>query len=202
MDFEELKVIWDSQQAQPLYAFDQAALQKRVIQKSRTVKRCLDIFEWSGILACAGLGLASISEPLLEGHDTHQFITGTILLMVALYLGWKRSQRQKNEMQFGQSLRGTLDKAISQVEYQIRGLRAMIYWGGIPFVVVVAVSFYFQHAGRPAWLWIVAFVWPFFAYLQVQREIRKKYLPQLRDFKSLRDKLTRSEHSIGTEARS
>jgi len=196
MDFEELKVIWDTQTAKPLYAIDQAALQNRVIRKSQSVKRCLDIFEWSGMLALSGVAIASINEPLLEGHDWHQLIGGPIFLMVAVYVGLQRSQRRKSEMQFDHSLLGILEKAISQLESHVRRLGSIVYWGGIPYLITIAVSFYFQHAGKPVWLWIAAMLWPFFAYWEVRREIRKGFLPQLRDFKSLREKLTASEPSV------
>lgn len=192
MDFEELKVIWDTQTAEPLYAIDQAALQKRVIRKSQSVKFYVDIFEWSGMLALSGVAIASITEPLFEGHDWHQLITGTIFLTLAGFIGLKRSQRRKSETRFDQSLLGLLEKSISQLENHIRRLASMAYWGGIPYLLTIAVSFYFQHAGKPVWLWIAAMLWPFFAYWEVRREIRKGLLPQLRDFQSLRDTLTQA----------
>jgi hypothetical protein len=200
MDFEELKVIWDTQSKQPLYAIDQAALRNRVIRKSRSVKLCLEFFEWSGMLALSGVAIASITEPLFEGHDWHQLFTGTLLLIGAAFIGLNRMQRRKSEMRFDQSLLGILEKSIARLEGHIRRLGSMFYWIGIPYLITIAVSFYFQHSGKPAWFWVAAMLWPFLAYWGVRREIRKGFLPRLRDFKSLRDKLAKPETPVSTES--
>ena len=195
MNVDDLKVIWDSQNKEPLYAIDQKALRKRVLGKSLSANRRLNLYEWTGILTFACVGVASIAEPLIAGRDWHQLISGSTFLMVSAYLGLKRHQRRKRDTQCGESLREILDTSIATVEHHIRALKSMVYWGGIPFVGAVAISFYFQHAGKPAWLWILAFVWPFFAFWEVRREIHHRHLPQLRDFQSLRDKLADSEGS-------
>ncbi len=61
MEFEDMKKIWDEQNNENIYAINESELHRRVIRKKNRVKRMINKFEWTLLIAmiCCGL-LATI----------------------------------------------------------------------------------------------------------------------------------------------
>ena len=192
MEFEEMKKIWDAQHQQPLYAINETTLHKRIQQKSASIKRMVDCFEWSIIAITTFVSGFLVIGTLIEGEGFYSYLYGSIVFLIAIYIFIGRRHRQRQERSFDQSLLGDLNQAISNTDYHITRLRRFVWWYILPFTLIYALSMYETFYGRPLWVWFLmpaAFIGAYFLF---QRDIRK-YLLKKRDLEALRNKLTEEE---------
>jgi hypothetical protein len=219
MNFEQMRVIWNSQNDEPLYAIDQAALHASVRRKSRALRRRVfwrDVREISiGLLAAAGFlvfgGMLALGREdgwrRLLGADVEasRWDAVTMLLVSGLWLFFaayqlvSRMRQEQRERRFEPSLRGDLDRTISQAEYRIRMATSIVWWGLLP--VWLATLLFINVLVNlvptpPAVLILAAFVIPVGFALDIlfkRRPIRTELVPLKREFESLRRTLTDSE---------
>lgn len=219
MDFEEMRVIWDSQNDEPLYAIDHAALHASVRRKRRAfVRRVLwrDIREISiGLLA--GVGFFAFGGMLAFGHQDRSrrlfgadvevsrldaatlLVVSGLWLFVAAYQLVSRRRQQQRERRFHPSLLGDLDRTISQTDYRIRMAASVVWWGLLPVWLATTLFVYVLFnlvSTPPAVLILAAIVVPVGFALDVlfkRRPMRTELLPLKQEFESLRRTLTESE---------
>jgi hypothetical protein len=219
MDFEELRVIWNSQNSEPLYAIDEAALHVSVKRKSRAFTRRVfwrDVREISlGLLA--GTVFLVFGGMLAFGREDHwrrllgsdvevsSWDAVTLLAVSSLWLFFaayqlvSRVRQEQRERRFDPSLRGDLDRTIAQTDYRIRMATSVVWWGLLPvwLATVLFVYVVFKLVSTPpAVLLLAAIVIPVGFALDVlfkRRPVRTELLPLKQEFESLRRKLTDAE---------
>ena len=215
MEFEEMRLVWDSQKNEPLYAVNRAGLHAMLIRKSRAVRRAVfwqDLREISmGICACALLvtfaGLLMNGEPHrlaewfnIKVHSTVAdllalFLAGVLWFEYSIYRLIGRKRQEFRERQFNTSLGGDLEREISRADYQIRTTRTVFWWGLLPIwtgnYLFLYVAARLLHL--PAWIVsLFAFVLLGLIIIDVwlkQRPIENELLPWKRELESLREKL-------------
>jgi hypothetical protein len=155
----------------------------------------------SVLLAIRGQGLAMSPKygdmPLANGL---LLAAAVGYLIPAIYMFVGRRRQATRESQFGASLSGDLNRAISQVSYQIRLLGSVAWWGLIPWFLATAMSLYaislLRSDSRLEVMLIIGLVVPtilgFVSWLN-RTEIKNDLLPRLQNLESLRDKLVESE---------
>jgi len=219
MDFEEMRVIWNAQNDEPLFAIDQAALHASVRRKSRAFVRRVfwrDIREISiGLLA--GTGFLVFGGMLAFGHEDRwrrlfgadvevsRWDAATLLVASGLWLFFatyqlvSRRRQEQRERRFDPSLRGDLDRTISQTDYRIRMATSVVWWGLLPVWLATVLFVYVLFnlvSTPPAVLILAAIVVPVGFALDVlfkRRPMRTELLPLKEEFESLRRRLTESE---------
>jgi hypothetical protein len=219
MDFEEMKVIWDSQNKEPLYAVDEAGLHASVRRKTRAFARRIfwrDVREISiGLASGAGFFVfgwtliawdeARWRSLLGPGAEVSRWDAVMMLAASALFLHYAlyhfvgRKRQERRERQFESSLRGDIDRTLAQTEYQIRMAQGAVWWGLIPLAVATGLGLYVICTIVPTplavWLLIPVVMVPAFV-LDIRckrRPIRTELLPLKQEFESLRHKLTESD---------
>jgi hypothetical protein len=152
MDFEALKVIWDSQNHEPLYAVNETALHASVRRRNRAFQRRIfwrDVREIGiGLAAGAGffvfgwmLAFASKDRWRSLSGSGFEISRGDALMMLTasglwlFYAGYQlvgRKRQENRERLFESSLRGDLCRTLAQTEYQIQLARSAVWWGVVP----------------------------------------------------------------------
>lgn len=189
MDFEEMKVIWDSQNEEPMYAINQSALQASIKRKTRGFRRQVLLFEFIMILASFGGGIVFLLKPIIESANYHQIISAIIFFGASAVFFRSIWQRSKTEHSFEQTLRGDLEKALWQVQYHISRSRALRLGFILPCCIAVLIDFGFEfEVGR---IWFVALFLVLLggATFGIEKEIRHCYMPKLRKLEALRETL-------------
>jgi hypothetical protein len=108
-------------------------------------------------------------------------------------------RQEQRERRFEPSLRGDLDRTISQAEYRIRMATSIVWWGLLPvwLATLLFVNVLFNLVPTPpAVLILAAIVVPVGFALDIlfkRRPIRNELLPLKQEFESLRRKLAESE---------
>lgn len=202
MDFEEMKVIWDTQNEETLYAINQEALHASIRRKASGFKRLVLFFEIATMLVTLSMSLVYIVEVLVKRSEYHQLLSAAILLAAAtrFFVGIRR--RRQREAEFEPSLLGDLNKALWQVDYHIARARAF-RWGFIfPFVLAVSIDVAFNLNTWFIWFWLVFLAWMAIATWGIEKEIRFFYLPKKRKLESLREMLAGSERKLEADSQS
>ena len=96
MEFEDMKKIWDEQNNENIYAINESELHRRLIRKKNRVKRMINKFEWTCLIAmiCCGL-LTTIMG--IQQNRWYKLADAFIFFMVAGYIYKSRLDRIKYE---------------------------------------------------------------------------------------------------------
>ena len=215
MEFSEMKIIWDSQNQEPLYAMNEAALHSIVQRKNQEWNRCLArcfALEIGVGLFCALLMLVYAAVlafgdqswlikpwgnriPPTNWHYLGLLAASAIWLYYAAYMYRSQRRQQQRVERFDFSLRGDLDRALSQTEFQITMLRDNA-WRGLAPVWVAAtlwmvVLFHLKGAGLLGYLLMLAVALASLVVVLWRKErlIKERFVPRRREIESLRAKL-------------
>jgi hypothetical protein len=189
MNLDELKVIWDSQKKEPLYTLDREAVHKGVKREGKTIQFCLNMFEIMSLVILFGLGIAVGSEPLFEGHDFHQYLDAAIYFTVGTYLAVEFRRRKRAEQQFGDSMIGDLDRAIFQLDVQLRRYRVFPWIVLGPMIALAVIKLPMHTDSKPLWLAPMAILCLVGTIWTLRYEAEQKLKPGLKALQNLRAKL-------------
>lgn len=184
MEFDEMKKIWDSQNNEPMYAINEAALHKSIQTKKTQAGRLTNINDIGLIIIAVATGALLLA---IGKQSLYDYLAALALLLIAVYVWVGRIRRKKQETRFDRSILGELDQAIASVDYEARRAKTFVWWFLLP--VAIPVLFNLLQAGIPLWKWFVipaAFV---LSFVLVQWELKQKFIPRKQKLETLRDKL-------------
>ena len=192
MDFEELRVVWNSQNNEKIYLINENALHTYIKRKGRSINRMLNFFELALIGVNLFFGIWLTIESLDNNNLSPQSTLAVFYLAFAVYGFIRRFRRGNEEKPFDQTMVGELDKAIWRIDYLIRQGQIVIVWYLLPLVLMLGVMSYFKPRlllGFGMMLVITAAT-----YLGYHWEVRKIHLPRKDNLLQLREKLTAREN--------
>ncbi len=202
MKFEDLKSVWNSEDNERLFAFDESALLKQLETKRSKIDRKLF---WRDSLEI-GIGAIIILYWLWKAiyptiaHDNsllsnwNYFASAAIIgaVLSVFIIGRKRQSRREEE--FDESISGTLRKFISQIDYQITLLRNVVWWYllpiGLAIVLMVNTGAYGLKTPTQRWVYFgICIVLFAVIYWLNQRAVRTHLIPEKEDLQSLQKTL-------------
>jgi hypothetical protein len=216
MEFSEMKMIWDSQNQEPLYAMNEAALQAIIRRKNRESERCLArcfameitigvicgglMFLCAGALVVSGPALLAALPRMKAAASVWDILAlvaaGGIWFYYSAYMYLARKRQQQRVETFDSSLRGNLDRSLSQADFQIALARDIVWRGLVPVWLAGAlwvVTLLHLKAAPPTWAYVVmaALLIGSLAAVVVQKQrlITNRFEPRKRELESLRAKL-------------
>lgn len=191
MELEDIKVIWDSQNEEKLYALNESALYKQIRREGKSICRWLQHFEMLmiGVNVLVAVILAAVE--FLNGDDLYGYLLpGVYLAYAVLATIWRQTRRQKDSL-FEQTMMGELNKTIWQANYLIERSRGLIWWYLLPLIILIAGQMLYK--GQPLFTLAFILVMGGASILAARWEIKKKYLPQKQFLESLRATLLTAE---------
>ena len=215
MEFNEMKMIWDSQNQEPLYAMNEAALHAVVQRKNQEWNRCqsrcfaaeitIGLVCGALMLVCAGVlifgdpaWLATMPwmKITASGWDIVALLAaGGIWFYYSAYMFLARKRQQRRVEVFDSSLRGDLERTIAQTDFQIAMAKGIVWWGLIPVWVAGAlwVAALFHLEAAPAWTYVFMGAAVLGSLVVVvsgkQESITNRFQPRQRELESLGAKL-------------
>lgn len=186
-ELASMKILWDTQNEEKLYAINERALHAQIQQRGRSVNRTLRQTEWIWVginlfVAIFLTAVAYVNQQTLLFYAISAPYLAYALLFVAL-----RRRRQQRDQQFAPTMLGDLDRAIWQLNYIVDQTRSMQFWYSLPLTIVFVGFLLFL--GEWPWALALAVVMGGASYLATQWEINRAYLPQIRSLEALRAKL-------------
>ena len=215
MEFTEMKMIWDSQNQEPLYAMNEAALQRIVQRKNQEWNRCLSCCFTTEIaigLVCGALMLAFAGMAIFgdtawlaalswikvapSRWDVLAVLTaGGIWFYYSAYMFRARKRQQRRVEIFDSTLRGDLDRALAETDFRIAHARSIVWWGLVPVWVAVSLwlAVFYRLLAMPAWSYVFIGATMLGTFVVVvsgkQKSITNRFEPRRRELESLRTKL-------------
>src|SRR5699024_8526179 len=117
MEFDEMKKIWDSQNEEPLYVIDEAALRRSIKSKTERAnsKTNKNDFGLTAIFIVTAIIYSILS--IVNGSPTiFDYLIVIFLLFIIGYIWYSRIRRKKQEQAFGHTMLDDLNHAISSVK--------------------------------------------------------------------------------------
>ena len=216
MEFSEMKIIWDSQNQEPLYAMNEAALQAIIRRRNQESERCLSrcfateitvgvicgalMFLCAGALLVSGPAMLAALPRMKTAPSVWDILAlvaaGGIWFYYSAYMYLARKRQLRRVETFDSSLRGNLERSLSQTDFQIALARDIVLWGLVPVWLAGAlwvVTLLHLKAAPPVWAYVVmaALLIGSLAVVvvQKQRSITTRFEPRKRELESLRAKL-------------
>ena len=195
MEFEDMKLIWDSQNNEPLYAINQEALHMRIQEKGKSVTRLLNRFDLLMIGVNLVVGIILIADAFTENGATFEYVLPILYLAFFFYSIYRRYARRQDVGAYEPTILGDLEKAIWQVDYLIKQTRDMIWWYLLPLMVVAFGTILLNsNSFRGKVIGIVGIVVAIpVGYYGSRWEANKCYLPKKRELESLQEMLLQAE---------
>ena len=213
MNFDDLKVIWDSQSEQPLYAVDQKGLQTMLNQKTQKFNRMIRwqvIQSYGSSLFVVGMialfmtayysGLfEKINDQKMTQWDTLALFTGAgCWLYFAGSIFVKRRKQKQSETKQATNLREEIERDIQRVDGEIQGRKN------------VRIAFIPPHIGAMLFIWVFfktvgISLWGVLPYLVIaiigfvfesrcqDQIVERELIPRKQELESLRNKLAHQE---------
>ena len=217
MEFKDLKVIWDTQNEEPLFAVNQQGLKTVIDKKSKAYRKFIVWQETQAYISSVlviGLIVLTLIGYFSGGLERLKRVEMTPWDATALFAGmgcWaffgmrafvNRASRRRREQALAKNLLEEIEQDIAEVESEMacRTLPALIkafippYTGGLLFTWVV-----FRASGLPGWAIIpfccMMMVVLIFEASNTQKLVPNKLMPRKRELESLHKKLldTRSD---------
>ncbi len=189
MNFEEMQVIWDSQNDRQVYGVDESGLHAIVRKRDRKLGLGVLCEEFGMILICLFVAANLANDPILRGTSHYKFIGAALFVGVAAYTWLNRVRRLRSEQGFESTLIGDLDRAIFRTDCQIRRSRTFLWWFMLPAALTVLVGFALSPIPKPLWIWGIVLFSFVLGYGVTQLALRCQ-LPQRRELETLREKLS------------
>jgi hypothetical protein len=190
MNFEEMQVIWDSQNKRTMYALDTNGLHENVKRRCRNLGWKVTCEEFGLVAISLVVALEQASKPFLEGIDAYRYVGALLFVGVALYILLGRFRRLQREREFESTLVGDLDRAISRVDYNIWRARTFTWWFLFPAAVIVSIAFFQELGEAPIWPWFFVAGSFWLGQAVVKKGLNCIQLPDKRELEALRSTLS------------
>lgn len=192
MDFEELQVIWNSQNSEKMYVVNENALHTYIKRKGQSIKHTLNFFEFILIGVNLAVGIWLTIESLDNNPLSNQLILAVFYLAFAVYGVIRRFMRRNEEKPFDHTMVGELDKAIWRIDYLMRQSWTIFVWYLLPLTLILGAMSFFDPRLWPTFgMMIVVVIATYFGY---RWEYQKFHQPKKHNLETLRKKLTTQDH--------
>lgn len=193
MNFDQMKVIWDAQDQKPLYAVNEAALHAGIRCRSRRFGNLIVGSHAAVVATWVVLAALYLAAPLIDGEHLHRFASAAILLTLAAGQVVALFRRRRGEVDFNESVRGELDRAIWRIDHDISWARSLRR-GYVPlFLVAISIDLAFRLSLGIVVIWAGTVALVVGASWALDWEIRSVYLPKKRSYETIRAKLVSTE---------
>ncbi len=197
MEFEEMQIIWNSQNEEKLFAINETALHKAIQRKSHAVNRSINMVEWLMIGVNLFVSIFLVIDAINDSGPDFQYFVAAIYLGYFFYALYRRLNRRQTEPPFDPTILGELDRALWQVDYLIRQSHSIFYWYVLPLGVIVTIFLFFS-AGTGSALGFLL-IWLPITFFGARWEINRWWRPKMRGLEALREALTTAEPSVNPE---
>lgn len=189
MNFEDVRVIWDSQKSTPAFSIDHERVLTIVDKQSKEIHRDLKMLEVTAIAVLFGLGVATLIDTFFNGEEYFQLFSVAFEFTAAAFLWWRRRIRHSDAAAEPKNLIQQIESAIGQVRITMQRGRdmAIVFSLFVVYGVVIRVLIYgWQGSEIKALAAIVCVVMLAFG---MQLASTRTHQPRLKSLNSLRQKL-------------
>lgn len=212
MEFEDMKVIWDSQEQEPLYAVNEDGLQAVLRKKAEEFKRLVFWQEaqtyGSSLFVVIMISIALVAYftgvlERLRGVQLQTWHAAALFVGVACWAQFglnvyvARRKQKERERRYSETLRDEIDRDLERVDFEIASRKHLARGFVPPYVGAFLFNWVIFRATGVEWVMIplvVVMVGAFVFELNSQRRlVHNKLIPRKEELEALRSKLVCAE---------
>jgi small-conductance mechanosensitive channel len=149
MEFDELKMIWNAQEREPIFVMKEADLQKRIYAKRRQGLRITNFSELLGIIVYLFTAGVVLFVSIAKRHSSpFMYVLAAWLFVCSVYVICGRVQRTRSQRVYDRTLRGELDQAIDIATHQVQ-LSYLMRWNALPIAMLTILALW--DTGKSVW---------------------------------------------------
>jgi len=150
MEFDEMKMIWDSQNNELLYGINEKALHNRILSKKKQAQHITNISELLLIVVNICVGCLIFGMTLFkQSGSVYMYISSAWMFASGAYVLLKRIRRIRGNNRFDRSMHGDLNYAISIASYQV-SLSQLGRWNILPIGIFIFLGI--LEGGKSIWI--------------------------------------------------
>lgn len=192
MNFNELQVIWNAQQEQPLFAFDRESLHRLVEEKASRIEAYVTWFEITMIAVPLLMAIILPLDAWREGGGWDQYVVGAICLLVGIVVFVGKLVRPKTNASFESTIKGTIEQSLDQIDRYLRQLKWMFWGFHLPIAISAAIGLTVYSNVRTPLVWGAVMAITTISYWGTRQDAQKRRQEQ-QELKQLQAKLTEGE---------
>lgn len=150
MEFEEIQEIWDLQKKQSMYTINERALHSLIMTKKKQAARLTNATELMQIIVNTGAAAFVFEQNYFSPKGKFfLYLMAAWMLATAVFILAGRFRRIKRGKNFDQSMRGSLEQAISDATYKVR-ISQLMRWNIIIIALIIVLSMF--EGGQSIWI--------------------------------------------------
>jgi urea transporter len=159
MEFDEIKKIWNSQDNEAFYGFNEQALHHRISAKKRQANQMSSFTELLVIMAYVVAAIVIFGVNFFTAKASIiMYVLCAWMMASAAYVIMHRVKRMKEKKRFDRSMHGDLQHAIAMASYQIN-LSQLVRWNTFPVALLIVLGLWESEKS----IWAIAGMVVFFA---------------------------------------
>jgi hypothetical protein len=132
MEFDEMKKIWSTQDNEPLYVINEAALHKTILSGRNKGEHITNVSELLSIVVNFAAGVFILGTNVFsKSANIPMYILAVWMFATGMYCVAGRVRRKRGDQQFDRTMLGDLDHAVSIATYQVR-FSGLLRWNILP----------------------------------------------------------------------
>lgn len=149
-EFEELQLLWDSQNNKPMYAINENVLHHRILTKKKQAYHISNFSELLLMIVNGGAGCFVLGMNFSnQTSSIAMYLLVVWMFASALYVMASRIRRIRGDQQFDRSLQDDLHQAIAMASYQVH-LSQIMRWNILPIGILSLLSMW--EGGKSIWI--------------------------------------------------
>lgn len=187
MKFDELQQLWCQQENVSPQPIDHMELKKLIDKRKSSAENSAAFLEMVLVIINGGTGISLLYSCISENKGIFAFLFAGFMLLGSLYFFSRFIQRRRAERKFDRSMAGELEHAITTADYILRLSRTILFWYGLPLLILG--GFALLEKGVSAWALLGVFAVVALSFWAGQWEIRKFHSPRKQRLLELREQL-------------
>lgn len=174
MKFEDLQVVWDQQHEEPLYAIRQGALVDLVHEKTSSLHRSIEVYDWTMILVPLLMAVILPIDAWMEDGGLDQYAVACVCLVVGLMALRNHFSRRSEDPVFDQSIKSVVKRCMDQIDAHVRQLSWFFWCFHLPVAILAAAGLTFDSNARTPLVWAGVLAITAISYWDIRRDIQSK----------------------------
>ena len=196
MEFDELKKVWDAQNNELLYGYNEETLRKRIFAKSRRARFVSNVNE-IGLIAISVIVCGILLFKGSGSVSVYNYFTALAMLLAAIYVYRGRILRKRIESTFDRSMLGELDQAIANTSNEAIRAKTFVWW----YLLPISIPTFVKSIQTDTSFWELMII-PFafiLAFSVVRWELKRVHIPRKRNLETLRAKLVEEVEDLNNK---
>lgn len=190
MNYENLKVIWDTQSDQPLFTVEREAVLASVQGKCASIEKGVRLTERILIPCALFAGIPLVLQLFIDSEPSWiSFGVGLLFVVKAIFTWILLKKRQQRERSYGEAIVPSIEKAMLQNKHLAIMLKRWLIFFHLPAAVLALIGLIYFPTDDSSWMWILFVAVVAYSLYDTPRYLRNTYTKEQKNLEAIRSRL-------------